>query len=97
MTKLEDLIYQKKKLEEQIALLKGDGQQFGNVRMSRSDSRGGFYSVQTLVKTFSEYDKGERWQITIRERTKKEVAHSLRVIITDMSELLQSIEKEAAK
>lgn len=94
MTELEQLIMQKKELEQKIKILKTSERTFNSVRFSRRENRGGFYNVQTLVKTLSDYDSGERWMVTIRERTKEEIAHRIRVVISDMSELLKTIEDE---
>lgn len=92
MTELDSLIAQRKELDEKIKALKSNENKFGTVRITRCEGRGGYYNVQTLVKTLSDYQKNEMWFVTIRERTKAEVAHRIRVLITDMSELLASIE-----
>ena len=94
MSELESLIAQKKALENRIKELKLNQKQYGTVRMNRQEGRGGYYNVQTLVKTMSQYGKPDLWFVMIRERTKKEVAHRIRVLITDLSELLANLEKE---
>ena len=94
MTELERLIEQRKELDEKIKALKSNMEVFGSVRITKTEKRGGYYGVQTQVKTLSEYTKDYMWMPTIRERTKEEVAHRIRVVISDMSELLKMIEAE---
>ena len=97
MTELESLILQRQQLDRKIKELRNHQKTFGTVRINRQENRGGYYNVQTLVNTLSSYGKDEMWFVTIRERTLEEVAHKLRVITTDMSELLRSIEEETCE
>ena len=96
MTELEKLLEQRLEINRKIKALQDNVENFGTVRMSKETGRNGYYKVQTLVKTLTPQTYGrkeEMWMATIRERTKEEVAHRIRVIITDMSELLKSLEQ----
>ena len=97
MTELEQLILQKKELEQKIKALKNSEKDFGMVRISHSDRRGGYYNVQNKVNALNEDFAGRIesiWMSAIRERTKEEVMHKIRVLISDLSDLLKHMEEE---
>lgn len=94
MTELEKLVAQRAEIERRIRELKDNTMVFGSVRINKTSKRGGYIAVQTQVNSFSSYMKETMWMTTIRERTKDEVMHKIRVVITDLSELLEYLEKE---
>jgi hypothetical protein len=94
MTELEKLMQQRSEIERRIRELKDNTRVFGSVRINKTSKRGGYIAVQTSVNSFSACLKDTMWMTTIRERTKDEVMHKIRVIITDLSELLDYLEKE---
>ena len=96
MTELEKLIEQRREITRKIKELQTNQTVFGIVRMSKEENRGGYFKVSTLVNSLSGWDDktAERWMPTICEREMETVIHKIRVIITDMSELLASIEGE---
>ena len=97
MTELEQLILQKKELEQKIKALKNSEKDFGMVRISHSDRRGGYYNVQSKANMLNGGYKGRTesiWMSAIRERTKEEAMHKIRVLISDLSDLLKHMEEE---
>ena len=97
MTEIEKLIEQRKEIDKKIKALKNHETQFGMVRMSKKEQCGGYFNVQTLVNTLTDHGGGKMWMVTIRERTKEEVMHNIRVLISDMSDLLKSLEENDEK
>ena len=100
MTELEKLIEQKKELEKRIKALKTNETEFGMVRIFRTDRRGGYYNVQNKVNALNEDFAGRIesiWMSAIRERTKEEAMHKIRVLISDLSDLLKHMEEEDEK
>lgn len=97
MTELEKLIEQKKELEKRIKALQTNETEFGMVRIFLTDKRGGYYNVQNKVNTLNGVYAGRKesiWLSVIRERTKEEVMHKIRVLISDLSDLLKHMEEE---
>lgn len=97
MTELEKLIEQKKELENRIKALKTNETEFGMVRIFLTERRGGYYNVQNKVNTLNGVYAGQKesiWLSVIRERTKEEVMHKIRVLISDLSDLLKHMEEE---
>lgn len=97
MTELEKLIEQKKELEKRIKALQTNETEFGMVRIFRTDRRGGYYNVQNKVNALNEDFAGRIesiWMSAIRERTKEEVMHKIRILISDLSDLLKHMEEE---
>ena len=97
MTELEKLIEQRKKLDKRIRELKNSATEFGMVRIIHSDNRGGYYNVQSKVNALnaeSPKRMQNTWLSAIRERTKEEVMHKIRVLISDLSDLLKHMEEE---
>ena len=97
MTELEQLILQKKELEKRIKALQTNETEFGMVRIFFTERRGGYYNVQNKVNALNEDYKGRTesiWMSAIRERTKEEAMHKIRVLISDLSDLLKHMEEE---
>lgn len=94
MTEIEMLIEQRKEIDKKIKALKNHETQFGMVRMCKKENCGGYFNVQTIVNTLSDHGGGKMWMVTIRERTKEEVMHKIRVLISDLSDLLKHLEDE---
>ena len=96
MTELEQLIEQRKEITQRIKALQSNETVFGMVRMTDEEKRGGYFKVSVIVNSLS-YDNrcnSERWMPVICEREKETVIHKIRVIISDMSELLARLEGE---
>ena len=97
MTELEQVILQKKELEKRIKALQTNETEFGMVRIFFTERRGGYYNVQNKVNALNEDFAGRIesiWMSAIRERTKEEVMHKIRVLISDLSDLLKHMEEE---
>ena len=95
MSTLEELLEQKKQIEQQIKILKNQECMYGNAKLGMNHyPRGDEYYI--AVKTVVDEDLSQsRWRAIITMKTKEEAIKSIDSILHDLERLKDVLTKEA--